>query len=101
MLNVQFYSVCVIFSIHFLLNATQGIKTFFKSGFVMVAHDIIHFGVGDVSAKISQMIKSLSAFGVGRSLIFREKLPMKTSMPQVLLLRSMASMSTLERQKIL
>ena len=73
MLNVQFYSVCVIFSIHFLLNATQGIKTFFKSGFVMVAHDIIHFGVGDVSAKISQMIKSLSAFGVGRSLIFREK----------------------------
>ena len=39
----------------------------------MVTHDIIHFGVGDVSAKISQMIKSLSAFGVGRSLIFREK----------------------------
>ena len=33
----------------------------------------IHFSVGDVSAKISQMIKSLSAFGVGRSLIFREK----------------------------
>ena len=31
----------------------------------------------------------------------RAKLPMKTSMPQVLLLRSMASMSTLERQKIL
>ena len=31
----------------------------------------------------------------------RAKLPMKTSMPQVLLLRSMASMSTLGRQKIL
>ena len=45
----------------------------FQKWFVMVTHDIIHFGVGDVSAKISQMIKSLSAFGVGRSLIFREK----------------------------
>jgi len=28
MLNVQFYSVCVIFFIHFFLNATQCIKTF-------------------------------------------------------------------------